>query len=96
MVRTCFIEAPQCGHLRAVRSGLGMAGKVFGRAQNQYSARCDIDKVNAIARATGDALIGLRLVGGLEPMVDAQTGRGAAIHDGNHSISLTPVCRPTL
>lgn len=84
MVRTCFIGAPQCGHVGAVLSGLGMATKLFGWGRHQNSTRSYIHKVHAIACATGDALIGFRPVGWLEPMVDAQSARGAVIDNGDH------------
>ena len=71
-----FIGAPQCEHVGAVLSGLGMAGKLVGRKGHQYSARRHVHKMHAIARAADDALIGLQLFGGLEPMVDAQAGSG--------------------
>ncbi len=55
---------------------------------DQHSARCDIHEVRAIARPANDTLIGLRLVGRLEPMVDTQPGRGTAIDNGDHGVRL--------
>ena len=57
MVRTCFIGAPQCGHVGAELSGLGMAAKLFGWGHHQYSPVDYVHKVHVIACATDDALV---------------------------------------
>ena len=56
-----------------------------GRATNTLPVDT---KMHAIARAADDALIGLQLFGGLEPMVDAQAGSGTAIDHGDHELHL--------
>jgi hypothetical protein len=57
-------RAPQGGHVDAMLSGLGMAAERCVGAR--LSARSHVDKMHAIAGATGDALIVIRPVGKLE------------------------------
>ena len=63
-------------------------GARLGHGGDQHSASGHIDQVHAIARATGYRLVGLGLLGGLEPMVDAEAGGRTSIHDGDHAPSV--------
>ena len=62
-----------------------------GQPWHQHSARCHIHEVHAVARAASHDLVGIAVIGGLEPTVDAQTGARTLISGDRHRSTMTQI-----
>jgi hypothetical protein len=89
MARTCFIGAPHCGQVGVRGSAFGMMGRGERfTAEYQYFARYHVHKVYVVACPAEDALVGVRLLRRLEPMVNAQARFRTSVDDSVHANKL--------